>query len=400
MGRNRRNKPWKADSHKYPGLIYENIYNPSQFAEVCEAFKGNEQCIRTESINGHFITVVSNGDVYSRSVLIANAESDDLKHINFQGESLCMVGAAYEKLQKLTAYFNTKFGYGERDEKFLVFLRGNFITQGTRRSRHDVYNYRNKGLVPGDFVTSGIGFVPQQHDHFDLCNKLRSFFFLVLVSDSPCPIGNEQYLSVPMDTVLDEILSDFEFQIVHVHVDKVDEFRKVFDPKAKVLLSDRKIDGFHLTCKHGSMFHWKYPEEEIKAQTMLVESLRHFLSKTEGVGQACSSLEQVCYSAKDFVSLRSVKKQIPDLFQQALDKWKEFHLGLELGRQMDTVETKLKFYQKCLVAEIVNLIRCDRWDTDLMMDPHLYAELKAFVGAKLKDMASRAVFQQGKDTVA
>jgi len=384
MGRNR-NKLWKENSHKFPWLQYENIYTPSQLSALCEAFVENNQWVRTEKVDGHQMTVISGpgGGIFSKMIRIADRD-DDLKYKSFQGTSLFRLTEVLEKVNNLNDEFNDRFGEDGDSGKLKTALYGEFVTDGTAQSPHDVYNYRQRGYQEGDFVCFGIGLIPDDDKFYDkLATRVRECFRFPYNMLSPCPIGFTRYIAVPMDKVLEDILVNH--RILHVGVDKVDTFSNMFDHKSARKLLKREIEGFVLSGPDGVILKWKHPDELNVTHVKSAETLALFLSHIPEAANAICEMEIVCNSARDFVTLKSFKKYIPEYYVRAYDNWKEIKSGLEIGIQKGNLERKISVYNKALVKEIVEIVRLDREDTErqLEMDPFLMAELNAYVQKRL-----------------
>ena len=138
----------------FPWPKINGIFTTNQSEWMAELIMTNEEYYVAEKIHGQNMCVSTDGWIASRNQIIA-LKTDNLATKKSQGVSLKGMKDVFEKLDIL----KKKIDVSLPEECHQLLAYGEFVLNGTASSPYDIYNYKEKEYVPGEFYIFAIALV-------------------------------------------------------------------------------------------------------------------------------------------------------------------------------------------------------------------------------------------------
>ena len=316
----------------------------------------------TEKLDGCNLCFSSQGWISSRNKIISTRESPKTL---FQGVHIQNMLNMFNKVDQLKDFLKTNVF---KHEDFQVLLFGELILNGTGMGKHDIFKYKERKMMPGDFVCFAIGLVLPE-------NTALPFIF----KNGFLHEGNQgPFYIVPMSFYLTRILE--QVHITHTPLlatgmlDHILEMESLRDK-----MFGRHLEGLILSGNNGEGFiKWKYNERPS------LELAQHY-----------KELKELCM---DSPARKSVKKlqELHDFAYNYANKMEDtsyenmmtvyFHVrGIHLLQTLVKAKREGAFtFHLALEFETEKLLNHMRRSHDQMFDPLLNIQMRDQIKSDLK----------------
>lgn len=357
----------------------QNIVSINSTEDIYEKLKLNQLCSVTEKLDGCNLSLSSSGWVSSRrQVLIEDIEQTDLSKFKFNGHCLTNLKETWLRIAEAKAEVEEKLVL----PGFELIIFGEFMTQGTATSIHDVFNYKPRGIKPEGFFAFGLAFnfdaelQGQEKEQFEKEARTK-FDWNLFYQDE-----NSKFFIFNYNCGLNKFFKERLFETVPYIGD--DFFIDVLSNQSLAeKLKNRNIEGFVLTGP-GFTLKWKFFEKGQKSsQKMAIEALKIRIDDKTLV-DAIKTLENVALSEAPegwgFESTpKSSRKLFSHLLSSAVSKLPSPADSLNSSTSVSDVKETCRLYRLTLDEEITKdlIERGFKKDSDLHRE--IQTKLESFV---------------------
>jgi hypothetical protein len=261
------------------------FHTKTSLDEMVRHLRENKIWNVTEKLDGCNVCLSTEGWMASRNKIISKRKTPKTV---FQGVHIKEIETLFTKLDALKDLIEKNFFPRQQLE---VLLYGELILNGTGMSKHDVYNYRKRNILPGDIYSFAIGLVIPEGTKLPLIFQ-NGFFHQG--KDKQCYI-------VPMSFYLSELLH--QTHIAHtplLFTGNLSDIVEIEHLEEKIF--QRKLEGYILSGNQGEgLIKWKYLESPSHQVTTHFEDMMD-LCKDSIASKGVTMLQELCAISHKFIT--------------------------------------------------------------------------------------------------
>jgi hypothetical protein len=342
-----------GSAHPYPWPKTIGFHTLNTTDDIIQHLKNNKIWTVSEKLDGCNLCLSTQGWIASRNIIVSNRESPKLV---YQGVQLNKVHEIFLKMDKLKILLQKHL---ISNVNFDVMVYGELILQGTATTKHDIFNYKERKMLPGDFYGFALGL------NFPTTTKIplifKNGFF-----------HNQDFFIVPFSFFLKKIFDQCDINCPPIlaigNLNEIIE-NEIFKDK----INKRKIEGVILSGNKGEgLLKWKY----IKHPS---ESLLAHFEKLSDVFPSMKSFQEMCQYSNNFVNTieETQLKNIMEIYFKLIET--------KLCNNLKEARKEGNFtFNLILEMEVNQLLNSVKESTVKILDPLLCNTMKEIIRQDIK----------------